>query len=236
MGFWDDITKKKKGSLSWKARGIPVAVFSLAFAFLFAPHWALAPLLAAYILGLAALENTFAGLNGWEIGSGLIICFFTAMLLVNTQFFLLAIVFCAAVLGLLVWNFFPARVFPGDSGTLMIGGMVGCAIVLTNNILMAAIVLMFFLPHLIDFFVLKMRTNKADVSQKKILPYALLENGALAIPKGPDGKERLDFAKLIIKIFSPQKEWKIVLVIWAIVFLNCLFWFFMFRFLQNSLW
>jgi len=228
IGLLDDLKKKIKGSLSWKARAVPVALFSLAFAFLFAPNWLLAPLLAAYIVGLAALQNTFAGLNGWEIGSGFIIACFTAALLATTQFFLLTIVFCAAILGLLFWNFFPAKVFPGDSGTLLIGGMIGCTLVLTSNIMLMATVFLFYLPHLADFFLLKLRTNKKDLSQKKFLPYALTQKGEIAIPDCPDKTERLDFAKLIIKIFGPMKEWKIVSIIWLIVFLNCLLWFFVF--------
>jgi UDP-N-acetylglucosamine--dolichyl-phosphate N-acetylglucosaminephosphotransferase len=236
IGLLDDLKKKYRGSLSWKARAIPVCLFSLAFSFLFAPHWALAPLLAAYIVGLAALQNTFAGLNGWEVGSGFIISCFVAILLVTTQFFLLAIVFSAAILGLLFWNFFPAKVFPGDSGTLLMGGMIGTMLVLTANMLLMATVFMFYLPHLIDFFALKLRTNKKDLSQKAILPYAILENGKLGISNYPDKKERLDFAKLIIKIFGPMKEWQIVAIIWLIVFLNCLFWFLAFLFARNIIW
>ncbi|MDD5163353.1 MAG: hypothetical protein PHD95_04050 [Candidatus ainarchaeum sp.] len=236
IGLFDDLKKKFRGSLSWKARAVPISLFCLAFAFLFSQHWALVPLLALFIVGLAALQNTFAGLNGWEIGSGFIISCFVAALLVTTQFFLLAIVFSAAILGLLFWNFFPAKVFPGDSGTLLIGGMIGCVLVLTGNIMLMAIVFLFYLPHLIDFFVLKLRTNKKDLSQKAIQPYAILENGKLGIPDYPDKKERLDFAKLVIKIFGPMKEWQVVSVIWLIVFLNCLFWFLAFIFARNIFW
>ncbi|MDD5148100.1 MAG: hypothetical protein PHH08_01400 [Candidatus ainarchaeum sp.] len=235
IGFFDDLKKKFRGSLSWAARAVPISVFCLVFAFLFAQHWLLAPLLALFIVGLAALQNTFAGLNGWEIGSGFIISCFVAALLATTQFFLLAIVFSAAILGLLFWNFYPAKVFPGDSGTLLIGGMIGCILVLTANIMLMAVSLMFYLPHLIDFFVLKLRTNRKDVSQKKFPPYSL-ENGKIGIPKCPGGKERLDFAKLIIKIFGPMKEWQAVSVIWGIVFLNCLFWFFVFIFARKAFW
>ena len=67
-----------------------------------------------------------------------------------------------------------------------------------------------------------MLTNAKDVSQSAIKPYAL-HDGKIAIPKY-EGRTRYDFAKLIVKIFGPLKEWKIVIAIWAVVIVNCLFW------------
>jgi len=41
IGLLDDVKKKFRGSLSWKARGIPIALFALAFSFLLFiyPQW-----------------------------------------------------------------------------------------------------------------------------------------------------------------------------------------------------
>jgi len=228
IGLLDDL-KKIFGNISWKKRAGPVALFSLVFAFLFTPDFLWVPFLAVYIAGIASLQNTFAGMNGWEIGSGFIISCFVVILLLSTQFFLPAIVLCAMVLGLLFWNFFPAKVFPGDSGTLLIGGMIAGIMVETENVLLMGTVFLFFIPHLIDFFLLKLRTNKKDVSQKAMFPYELDEKQRIKIPEYKDKSQRLDFAKLIIKIFGPKKEWWIVLLIWIFVFLNCLLWFFVFQ-------
>ncbi|MBN1941081.1 MAG: hypothetical protein JW772_02775 [Candidatus Diapherotrites archaeon] len=229
IGFLDDLKKKIRGSLSWKTRAVPVIAFSLVFAYLFTPNLWWTPLLAVFIGGLAALENTFAGLNGWEIGSGFIISCFVAVFLFNTQFFPLAIIISAMILGLLFWNFYPAKVFPGDSGTLLIGSAIACLTVLTENIFLMAMVFLFFLPHLIDFFALKILTNRKDLSQKKFFPYRLLDNGKLGLPNYSDKVERLDFAKMLVKLFGPMKEWQVVALIWVIVFLNCCFWFFAFK-------
>ena len=65
-------------------------------------------------------------------------------------------------------------------------------------------------------------TNTKDVSQSKVKPYAL-KDGKIAIPKY-EGKARYDFAKLIVKIFGPLEEWKIAIVIWLAVIVNCSFW------------
>jgi hypothetical protein len=75
---------------------------------------------------------------------------------------------------------------------------------------------------LIDFFLLKLISNRKDLSQQKFRPYKLLEDGRLGIPDYPDKKVRYDFAKLILRIFGPLKEWQIVLVIWLVVLINSL--------------
>jgi hypothetical protein len=81
-----------------------------------------------------------------------------------------------------------------------------------------------FLPHMVDFFLLKMVTNRKDASQHRQRPYKLLSSGRLTIPDYPDKKERLDFAKLMMKIFGPLYEWEAVVIIWCIVLLNAFFW------------
>jgi UDP-N-acetylglucosamine--dolichyl-phosphate N-acetylglucosaminephosphotransferase len=127
------------------------------------------------------------------------------------------------ILGLLFWNRYPARIFPGDSGTLFIGSAIAALLVMNQRLDMIVLGFLFFLPHLIDFFGLKLLTNPRDVSQSKSMPNAVLPDGRLAVPKGSNGR-KLDFAKLLLKVLGPMKEKHLVLVIWAVVALNCLFW------------
>ena len=68
-----------------------------------------------------------------------------------------------------------------------------------------------------------MLTNSRDVTQAKERPYRILEDNRIGIPEYT-GKTRYDFAKLLIKIFGPLKEKNVVIIIWAVVLLNCLFW------------
>lgn len=228
VGFLDDINHKfLKQTLAWRTRAVAVGLISLLFAIVYAPSlfWALP--IAIFIAVIASFQNTFAGLNGWEVGSGFIISLFVCAALYGTAYFLIGIIISGAILGLLIWNKYPAKVFPGDSGTLIIGGGIASLIVLAHRFELIALCILFYLPHMLDF-ALKMISNPKDPSQVKIKPYALNKEGKICIPKYSDGKIRYDFAKFLMRIFGPMKEWQIVLIIWIIVSLNCALWLFLF--------
>ncbi len=225
VGFFDDKKHKFKSKpVPWLARATPIAAASLVYAAMFSPNifWIIP--LALFVAGTASLQNTFAGLNGWEVGSGLIISIFVSFILTGSPYFLAAVSLSAMMLALLWFNAFPAKVFPGDSGTLFIGSAISGLMVLTKDAGLIALSFLFFLPHMVDFFLLKLTTNRADPTQQKIRPYKLLQNNQLAIPDYPEKKTRYDFAKLLIKMFGPMKEQKIVLIIWAVVIANGLIW------------
>lgn len=222
IGFADDTRPKfVRKALPWKIRLLPIAMVSLMFAYVYSPYPEWIVPIALFIAGAAALQNTFAGLNGWEVGSGLIISLSAAVLLIGTPYFMAALLLSASVLGLLAFNVFPAKALPGDSGTLLIGSGVASLAALTGDMRIMALCFLMFIPHLVDFFALKLLTNRSDLSQSRGRPYALLQDGRLAIPKYT-GKTRYDFAKLIMGVFGPMREWQVVAVIWAAVALNCL--------------
>lgn len=229
MGLLDD-TKHKfmVKTTPWLYRAVPIAFLALLFGVInfysLGPVWVV--LIALFVAGLASLQNTFAGLNGWEIGSGFIISCFVTLIIsqgIDPYLLLLALALNAMILGLLFWNRYPARVFPGDSGTLFIGSAIAALLVMNQKLDMIVLGFLFFLPHLADFFLLKLLTNPKDVSQSKSMPYEVLSDGKLYIPKTGDGR-KLDFAKLLMKVFGPMREWQVVLVIWIVVALNGLFW------------
>jgi UDP-N-acetylglucosamine--dolichyl-phosphate N-acetylglucosaminephosphotransferase len=222
VGFIDDTKHKFSAkTIPWKLRAMIIAVISLLFSFLFFDgNLMLVVLASLYLAGVASFENTFAGLNGWEVGSGFIISFFIALILSRTVFFPLALALNASVLALLILNRYPAKVFPGDSGTLLIGSAMAGLVIMQSSLHLMIITFLFFIPHIIDF-ALKIVTNPQDPSQRKEYPYVLNEEGKLEIPKS----KKLDFAKLLILIFGPKSERIIVLIIWCVVILNCLFWY-----------
>ncbi|MBU1120707.1 MAG: hypothetical protein ABIE23_06470 [archaeon] len=229
IGFFDDTRHKwTKKPLSWKIRAVPIALASMGFAFFFSDSILLFVPLALFIAFIASFHNTFAGLNGWEIGSSYIISLAVIFLAVSSGFLFLALILSGIILALLLFNLYPAKVFPGDSGTLLIGAGIAGILVMTKDIQLILLGGMFYIPHIIDFVFLKMLTNAKDPSQTKIRPYKLLGDGKLAMPDYKDGA-RYDFAKLVIRVFGPLKEWKIVLIIWLIVVINCLLWLFLFQ-------
>jgi len=225
IGFLSDLKNKWKSiPASWISRAVPIALASLVFSFFYSPGILWIVPLALFIAGIASFHNTFAGLNGWETGSGFIISIALLAFLPNPIHFSIGLILSASILALLLFNKFPARVFPGDSGTLLIGSGIAGLIVLTQDTSLALISLLFYLPHLIDYFVLKrLLSNKAgDPTQARIIPYKLLKDNRIYIADYPKGKVQWDFAKMLLKLFGPLKEWQVSLLIWVVVALNSL--------------
>lgn len=221
VGFADDTkTKFVNKAMPWTVRALPVALISLMFAYVYppSPEWIIP--VALFIAGLAALQNTFAGLNGWEVGSGFIISLAAAYMLYGTPYFMACVILAGAILGMLALNIHPARVFPGDSGTMLIGSAIAGLFALTQDLTLMSLCALLFVPNAIDFILLKLPTSRGDLSQMRIAPYSVLKNGRLGIPKYEGGKVRYDFAKLIMRIFGESSERKIVAIIWLAVAVN----------------
>ena len=226
IGYIDDRNPKySKKALGWKIRALPLAITSLLFAFFFSfePIFLWIIPLTLFVSGFTSLVNTFEGLNGWGIGTGTIILFFISVYLYISwnPLFVFGLILTTIALALLWFNKFPAKTLPGDSGTLFIGSSIVGLTLIANDLLLILLVVLFFIPALIDFFILKMISNSKNMSQSNGKPYKILKNGKLTLPKG---KVTMDFAKLLMKIFGPLYEWQVVLLIWGIVIINCTFW------------
>lgn len=233
IGFFDDLKSKWNAkTIPWKIRAIAIGIVSLAFAWFFSPSVLWIVPIALYIAGIASLQNTFEGLNGWSVGNGFIVALAASVLLPLIELRTLALVLAFSVFGLLLWNKWPAKVLPGDSGTLLIGAGIAGLFVLSGRIELMAFSFLLFLPNLFDFFVLKLFSPAKDPSQSKILPYKVLENGKIGIQNYEKGKIQWDFAKMILHFTGPLKEWKIVAIIWLIVALNAVLWLSVYRFVQ----
>ena len=150
VGFADDWCKSRKIHVSWLLRALPIGLASLLFAGVYAwnPVWVVP--LALFLTGMASFQNTFAGLNGMEIGCAFLISVFQVSVLWSTELKWMALALSAAILGLLLWNRFPAKVFPGDSGTLLIGAALGGLFLLSGNEKNIAFGALLFLPHALD--------------------------------------------------------------------------------------
>lgn len=104
------------------------------------------------ITGIVNSVNLTDGIDGLAssislvVGAFLCVC---AIALGNTSLGLVSGALIGATLGFLVYNFYPARVFMGDTGSLFLGGMtVGAAFVMNNPLLVLVFGLMFVLETL----------------------------------------------------------------------------------------
>ncbi|NCN64835.1 MAG: hypothetical protein GW779_04400 [Candidatus Altiarchaeum hamiconexum] len=108
------------------------------------------------ITACSNMTNMLAGFNGMEAGMGIIMSLSLAIiaLLVGTPegliAFILLISLAGALLGFLKYNWFPAKVFPGDVGNLTIGAVIATAVIIGNFESYGVIVM---LPFIIEFFI-----------------------------------------------------------------------------------
>lgn len=131
------------------------------------------------VIACANLINILAGFNGLEAGSGAIICgsIFTASILlmrlepqkysIATPIIMLAM--AAACLAFLIFNWYPAKIFPGNIGTYVIGASIASAVIIGD---MEKVGIIALIPQIIDFM-LKFR------SAFKAGNFGILVNGTL---------------------------------------------------------
>lgn len=129
------------------------------------------------ITGASNAANMLAGLNGLEAGLGLLNA--TALLIVGLVIGEMEVVFLmvgliGAILAFMRFNWYPAKIFPGDSFTLMIGAGIAAASIIGN---IEKVGLMLFALYFIEL-VLKGRTKMQAESFGKIQ-----EDGTLRAPE-----------------------------------------------------
>jgi len=108
------------------------------------------------ITACSNMTNMLAGVNGVEAGMGITMSLSLAIiaLFIGTSesfiAFILLISLAGALLGFLKYNWFPAKVFPGDVGNLTIGAVIATAVIIGNFESYGVIVM---LPFIIEFFI-----------------------------------------------------------------------------------
>ena len=154
------------------------------------------------------LTNMLAGFNGLEIGLGIISAFFLGIiLLLNGDYygFEITMVFVASYLGFFMLNKYPAKVFPGDVGTLPIGAFLATIAIWRNAVLELIIIMM---PYIVDAF---LKYYSAGVTKREEhKPTTLGDDGKLYVAGG-----YLSLPRIILKKI-PMKENLIVVIIWSI--------------------
>ncbi len=158
--------------------------------------------------------NMLAGFNGLEIGTGAIASLGVAIVSLMqkeiTSFILSSAMF-GALLAFLYYNRYPARVFPGDVGTLIIGAVLFVSIMF-GGIELAGFFI--FLPYIIDA---GLKYLSAGIMTRESQIPTEVKDGKLYIPEGSN----LSLPRLILK-GKPLKEKDIVYIIWLLEGLFCI--------------
>ena len=166
------------------------------------------PVLLLFTLGLGNLFNVFAGFNGLEVGCGTLVAFFFSMLCLVTgnivPFYLSMGVFL--ILVAFLWhNKYPARIFPGNVGTMAIGGFFA-GICLYYNLYHLIIPLMAL--HLADVGLKAASAGFFSSSEKK---RTRVNGDDILVPR----KDYLSLSRLVLRL-RPMNEKQLVGFFWAV--------------------
>lgn len=154
------------------------------------------------------LTNMLAGLNGIESGLGVISMAsltIACIILGKYDVTIISMSMLGALIAFLYYNRYPAKIFPGDTGTLIIGAAIVCIAFIGRVKLIALIVLM---PNIIDASLKFISAGVMERQQFK--PTELNDEGKLVRPE--QGFKSL--IRLVLR--RPIAEKDAVKIIWAI--------------------
>ncbi len=97
------------------------------------PLWLQVLLTIVWIVGITNTVNLIDGLDGLAAGISAIACFsvaYTAYLTGRSETSALALAISGAAFGFLLFNFYPAKIFMGDAGSMLLGFMLAtCSLI-----------------------------------------------------------------------------------------------------------
>jgi len=105
------------------------------------------------VVAASNLTNMLAGLNGLEAGMGLIAVtsLLVASLLTGNELCALILApMIGALLAFLKYNKYPAKIFPGNSTTYLVGTIIAAAVILGNLEIIGVLCLT---PYVLEFFI-----------------------------------------------------------------------------------
>src|SRR3989338_11269403 len=137
-----------------------------------------------WLLGMMYTTKVLDGLDGLATGivtiGAFIIFFFTQ----TTKYYqpnvgLIALVFAAACLGFLLFNFYPARIFLGEAGSLFLGFMLAVlAVIAGSNMAIAALVMAVPIADLARVMYTRLRRRQSLFQgDREHLHFQLLDHG-----------------------------------------------------------
>jgi UDP-N-acetylglucosamine--dolichyl-phosphate N-acetylglucosaminephosphotransferase len=153
------------------------------------------------VIGATNGFNLLAGYNGLEAGMGLVIFAvfgFTGLFVGKLWIAFIAFIVYACLLAFLAFNWYPAKVFPGNSFTYAVGALIATLAILGN---MERIALWLFIPYFLEIL-LYLRARVVD-RMGDVQAFAKVNNdGSLELPY----KHIYDTTHLAIWILKRVKE------------------------------
>ena len=156
------------------------------------------------ITGAANAVNMLAGFNGLEVGMGIVAMSSLAIiayLIGETTALIVLMAALGALIAALYYNWYPAKILIGDVGTLSIGAVIACAVIVGNYETAGVIII---IPYIVDFI----------IKAKNRFPYSFGEykDGKLYCPNS----RPVGLGQLIMKLCGGISERNLVLVLMGI--------------------
>jgi len=221
VGTIDDIIGWKKGIRQWQhalfpiIAALPLMAIAAGETTMFIPFFGNINLGIIYSLivipiGVTGASNAFnmlAGFNGLEAGQGIILtATLTLIALLTGQItaVVLGVAMIGALIGFLFFNWFPAKIFGGDSLTLMVGANLAVMSIIGNMETIGVLVMGLFF---IEFFIKakhKFQSECFGVPNKKGELMANPKGGSLTQVIMKLGKGKLTENKVVLIILGIQ--------------------------------
>lgn len=180
IGMMDDLLGWKRGLKQWHKpiftffAALPIMVINAGHTTMTLPiigtiDWGIFyPLLIVPIgiVGASNAYNMLGGYNGLEAGMGVIILSvmgYIGLLGGKSDASVLSFVMVGALLAFLYFNWYPAKIFPGDTLTYSVGALVACVAILGD---MQKIAVILFIPYVIDFILPMRKRLKVEAFAK----------------------------------------------------------------------
>jgi UDP-N-acetylglucosamine--dolichyl-phosphate N-acetylglucosaminephosphotransferase len=167
IGMMDDLLGWKKGLRQWQKpiftffAALPMMVINAGHSTMNMPiigtidFGIIYPLLIVPIgiVGASNAYNMVAGYNGLEAGMGVIILStlgYFAFVNGKDNALILTICMIGSLIAFLYFNWYPAKIFPGDTMTYSLGALAACIAIVGD---MEKIAVILFLPYAFDFII-----------------------------------------------------------------------------------
>jgi len=202
-GLWDDI--KQAGKYQKLAVTMAISLGALALA---GPPALLAVPLLILLMGASNVFNMFAGFNGLEIGCSGIVAFFfslSCLLLNMMEPFALSFGAFLILMAFLAHNKYPAKIFPGNVGTMLIGGFFA-SMALYYGLFLVLVPLLSL--YILDIMLKGYSAGYFSRSEK--IPTKINMDGTLA-----SGGDYLSLTRLILR-FRSLTEKRLVSLVWKL--------------------
>jgi exopolysaccharide biosynthesis WecB/TagA/CpsF family protein len=123
-------------SLAICASGATISDISLGKSFQLQTAWAAWPLTVSWIMVITVCINLIDGLDGLAAGIAAIVCGTLVLLAFwsnQAGITVLMLALLGSVTGFIFFNFYPAKIFMGDCGSMFLGFMIGASSIICQN-------------------------------------------------------------------------------------------------------